>query len=236
MRLALRNAVAEAIIAALAARASLDDLRTLIAALAPEGAAFDLPRTRRLIATGAFQTTSEGRVVLLPELAAAREAARTRATRALALVERYWRDQAPSGRSSPAHRSERPRVDEQVLRTVDAALETALVQAALLFNAGLFFEVHEVLEAVWHRLRGEPRDFVQGLIQIAVALHHFEQGNRAGARTLFAAGRAKLAPHVPSYRGVAVGELLAAITPWEGAAENETPAADLAAPTLQLHA
>jgi predicted metal-dependent hydrolase len=234
MRLALRNAVAEAILAALAAPASLDDLRTLIAALAPDGAAFDPSRTRRLLATHAFQTTSGGRIVLLPELRAAREAALARATRALTLAERYWRDEAPSVRASRKDRTGREAAPEPASGTMDAALETALVQAALLFNAGLFFEVHEVLEAVWHRLRGEPRDFVQGLIQVAVALHHIERGNRAGARTLFAAGRAKLAPHVPSYRGVAVGELLDAIAPWERAAEGEAVARELATPTLRL--
>ncbi len=116
----------------------------------------------------------------------------------------------------------------------DDRLATALVQAAHLFNAGLYFEVHEVLEAAWQRLHGEVRLFVQGLIQIAVALHHLQDGNHAGARSLFRAGREKVAPHVPEYRGVATDDLLRAIEPWERCAEAESGAHGLTAPVLRV--
>ena len=56
--------------------------------------------------------------------------------------------------------------------------------AAALWNEGLFFEVHEVLEAVWKTAAGAERQALQGVIQIAVAFHHLAHGNRRGARSL----------------------------------------------------
>lgn len=99
-----------------------------------------------------------------------------------------------------------------------APLERALVQAALLFRAGLFFEVHEVLEEVWHTLAGERRIFVQGLIQVAVGFHHLAHDNPPGAAALFRAGRAKLTSQPAERSGVDVDALLAGLRTWESAA------------------
>ena len=97
-------------------------------------------------------------------------------------------------------------------------LERAVVQGALLFRAGLFFEVHEVLETVWHDLQGSERIFVQGLIQIAVAMHHLGHGNARGAVSLFASGRAKLVADELVSAGVDVTALLESLVAWEDAA------------------
>jgi predicted metal-dependent hydrolase len=50
-----------------------------------------------------------------------------------------------------------------------------------LFNAGEFFDAHEALEDVWREAGGAEKPFLQGLIQIAVALHHYSTANFAGA-------------------------------------------------------
>jgi predicted metal-dependent hydrolase len=97
-------------------------------------------------------------------------------------------------------------------------LAGALVQGALLFEAGLFFEVHEVLEDVWRGLEDPQRGFVQGLIQIGVAMHHLGHGNPRGATSLFGSGRARVAPHGPVFEGVEVAPLLVALAAWEAAA------------------
>lgn len=78
------------------------------------------------------------------------------------------------------------------LDPVDAPLETALGQAALLFDGRLYFEVHEVLEPYWLRAGGRERETLQGLIQVAVGFHHLGNGNGAGARALLHDGAAKL--------------------------------------------
>ena len=57
------------------------------------------------------------------------------------------------------------------------------------WNEGNFFMAHDVLEGLWVRTRD---DGLQGLIQLAVALHHIERGNYAGARSMIERARARL--------------------------------------------
>ena len=56
------------------------------------------------------------------------------------------------------------------------------------FNRGDWFECHETLEELWVGSKGELRDFYQGVLQIAVALHHWRNGNFKGALILLASG------------------------------------------------
>src|SRR5581483_6510057 len=70
------------------------------------------------------------------------------------------------------------------------------------FNRGEYFEAHEVWEDLWHECGPADRLFVQSLIQAAVALYHWGNGNRAGARRLFASGRDKMAGYRPSHWGL----------------------------------
>jgi predicted metal-dependent hydrolase len=63
------------------------------------------------------------------------------------------------------------------------------------WNAGRFFEAHEVLEGLWMRTRDRGQ---QGLIQIAAALYHVQRGNLKGARTMI--GRA-----LPRLRDLSAG-------------------------------
>jgi len=59
------------------------------------------------------------------------------------------------------------------------SLPTALVSAALLFHAHLYFEVHELLVPYWLRADGSDRAALQGLIQVAVGFAHLANGNVA---------------------------------------------------------
>jgi hypothetical protein len=68
----------------------------------------------------------------------------------------------------------------------------ALDAAAALFDAHLYFEVHELLEPYWRDARGVDRETLQGLIQAAVGYQHLANGNVAGARALLEEGRARL--------------------------------------------
>src|SRR5205807_8005555 len=53
-----------------------------------------------------------------------------------------------------------------------------------LFNDSRFFDAHEVLEDVWRETSGPEKSFLQGLVQLAVALHHHSTGNSLGAGSL----------------------------------------------------
>jgi predicted metal-dependent hydrolase len=59
----------------------------------------------------------------------------------------------------------------------------------LLFNRGDFFEAHEAWEALWMDTAGPDRPFYQGLIQAAVGLCHFCNGNVRGAVKLYHSSR-----------------------------------------------
>jgi predicted metal-dependent hydrolase len=76
--------------------------------------------------------------------------------------------------------------------TTPASLDEALAAAAALFDAGLHFEVHELLEPHWTRATGAERQALQGLIQIAVGFQHLANGNLAGARSLLEEGPLRL--------------------------------------------
>lgn len=84
-------------------------------------------------------------------------------------------------------------------------------QGVALFNAGHFFECHELLEVLWKRAGGTERLFYQGLIQAAVALLHAERGNLRGAAATYAKAQAKLDPLSEEYMGIALGDLRAAL-------------------------
>jgi hypothetical protein len=78
------------------------------------------------------------------------------------------------------------------LAPADPPLEALLDAAATLFEAGLYFEVHELLEPSWMRADGATRQSLQGRIQVAVGFQHLANGNGDGARALLHDGAAKL--------------------------------------------
>ena len=78
------------------------------------------------------------------------------------------------------------------LADVATDLGMALHGAAVLFDAGLYFEVHELLEPHWIAGQGSDRGILQGLIQIAVGYQHLANGNVKGARALLDEGSAKI--------------------------------------------
>lgn len=94
------------------------------------------------------------------------------------------------------------------LPAADAAPPTApelrwtLCAAGRLFDQRLFFEVHEVIEPCWLRSQGCSKEFLKGLIQVAVGLHHHGNGNLRGARKLLSAGAGYLKRFRPRREGV----------------------------------
>lgn len=114
------------------------------------------------------------------------------------------------------------------------AITRALDQAAALWDEGLFFEVHEVLEAAWQPSSGPPRHALQGVIQIAVAFHHLFHGNPRGARNLLRDGSERLHGAASALPHLDAPALLAGLGPWQVALESgETPPAT-APPSLPL--
>ena len=76
------------------------------------------------------------------------------------------------------------------------------------FNNCDYFEAHEVWEELWADYQGPLRRFYQGLIQLAVCLHHFGNGNLRGARKLYYGCRGYLEGFAPWEQGIRVDRLL----------------------------
>jgi len=74
----------------------------------------------------------------------------------------------------------------------------------LFFNQRAFFEAHEVWEDLWADTQGPERRFYQGLIQAAVGLYHYSNGNLRGARKLYGTSQAYMKPFGDLHRGLDV--------------------------------
>ena len=62
-----------------------------------------------------------------------------------------------------------------------------------LFNSCQWYNSHDVFEEIWHETGGHERQLIQGILQVAVAQVHLENGNLNGATILYgeALGRLK---------------------------------------------
>ncbi|MBZ5509539.1 MAG: DUF309 domain-containing protein [Acidobacteriia bacterium] len=92
-----------------------------------------------------------------------------------------------------------------------------------LFNAREYFDAHEVWEDVWRAAPVEEKKFLQGLIQVAVALHHHGRGNLDGARSLLARAQRNLQDYPDSFAGVNLAAVRAAITQFQRALDTGAP-------------
>jgi uncharacterized protein len=100
---------------------------------------------------------------------------------------------------------------------------SAFSRGVNLFNRAAYFEAHEVLEDVW-RVAPEPeKRFLQGLIQIAVGLHHHSNGNLDGACSLLARGAANLKGYQDDFGGIDVPSLREAALAWSDALRRSEP-------------
>jgi len=82
------------------------------------------------------------------------------------------------------------------------------------FNHGHFFEAHETWEEIWLPAPEPERTFLQGIIQLAAAFHHYMRSNRRGAESLLAAGLKKLDRFPEKHRGLELEALRAAARRW----------------------
>jgi len=107
----------------------------------------------------------------------------------------------------------------------------AILGAAVgLFNDGQHLAAHELFEELWEAGEGGDADFYKGLIQAAIALHHLEDGNAAGATKLYGGHRRYLGQYLPEHAGLDVERFLADMQrffapilrgePWDGSCER----------------
>lgn len=87
-------------------------------------------------------------------------------------------------------------------------MEERYLKALEHFNAEEFIEAHDVLEGLWGEVENPLKKFYQGIIQIAISLHHLRNGNLAGARNEYLLGASKLKDYAPSYEGMDVEQFI----------------------------
>ncbi len=92
-----------------------------------------------------------------------------------------------------------------------------------LFNLAEFFAAHEVLEDVWRAETGTHKLFLQGLIQVAVALHHHSTGNIVGARSLLARATRNLSSYPDVCLNLNLIRLRASLCEWRDALDRGSP-------------
>ncbi len=80
-----------------------------------------------------------------------------------------------------------------------------------LIRAGRYFEAHEELEVAWRAAEPAERDFLQGLVHVAVAWYQAGRGNRVGCGRQLEKATRRLSPCAPAHRGLDVTRLLASI-------------------------
>ncbi len=71
-----------------------------------------------------------------------------------------------------------------------------------LIRLGAYFEAHEELEDEWRVAREPERDFLQGLVHVAVAWYQAGRGNRPGCERQLEKAERRLGSYRPRHRGV----------------------------------
>jgi predicted metal-dependent hydrolase len=104
---------------------------------------------------------------------------------------------------------------------MDAQKKDRLLQKGLAaFNSEHFYDAHEHWEEVWLETPNPDKMFLQGLIQVAAAFHHFSRANRQGCRNLLRAGLDKLECFPGEHWGLAIEPLRASVRGWLAALDT----------------
>ena len=93
-----------------------------------------------------------------------------------------------------------------------ALSNTLLLRGVTAFNAGHFFEAHEIWETVWNESVGEEKRFMQGLVQLAVGYPKLSSAQYRGAQKLLERGCQTLNTFPATYAGLQVDVLCAVST------------------------
>lgn len=107
------------------------------------------------------------------------------------------------------------------------------------FNRQLYFEAHEVLEAIWLPDRQGPNGaFYKGLIQLAGAFVHLQKNRVRPAAALFKLAESNLKEYPAWHKSLGVAGVVDLIQEWlaaiEASAFESNPLLSLDAPRLEL--
>jgi len=92
-----------------------------------------------------------------------------------------------------------------------------------LFNRAEFFAAHEVLEDIWRAAPVEEKKFLQGVVQVAVAFHHYSTGNFVGMRSVMERAMRNLTGHPQGAKGIRLAPLMRSLEQWREAMNSGQP-------------
>lgn len=100
-----------------------------------------------------------------------------------------------------------------------------LAEGLACYCSGQFFEAHEHWELVWLRLEDPEKSFLQAIIQITAAFHHWQKREVAGTSSLLRRVQRRLALCPAVFGGIAVAQLREEIAAWlKGIESGSVPA------------
>jgi len=102
-------------------------------------------------------------------------------------------------------------------------MQTLFQHGLELINQGSYFQAHDVLEDVWREVRDDRRPFYQGVVQVAIAMHHFSQSNLAGAQSVLAKAIRNLESYPDNFCGIDLGDLRRQLAEWRSAMAKGGP-------------
>jgi len=110
---------------------------------------------------------------------------------------------------------------------------SALAEGLRCYRNREFFAAHEHWEGEWLRAAEPEKTFLQALIQIAAALHHFERRNFAGAASLMRASLRKLESYPAAFGGLDVESIRDSLRAWLVALDANEAWRDIAFPIIR---
>jgi predicted metal-dependent hydrolase len=129
-----------------------------------------------------------------------------------------------------------PRMATGQKRAMDSHAKDRLFQKGLeAFNSAHFYDAHEHWEEVWLQTQNPEKMFLQGLIQVAAAFHHYSRANCLGCLNLLQAGLTKLEQFPQEHYGLEVEPLRASVRVWLGVLKSGGTAENTKIPRIKTH-
>jgi predicted metal-dependent hydrolase len=120
---------------------------------------------------------------------------------------------------------------------MDSHAKDRLFQKGLeAFNSAHFYDAHEIWEEIWLETANPEKMFLQGLIQVAAAFHHYCRDNSLGCRNLLQAGLTKLEQFPTQHRGIEIEPLRTSVRVWLTVLKTGETPEDAKIPIIKPHA
>ncbi len=103
---------------------------------------------------------------------------------------------------------------------MDEAHLSQFLRGVELFNHEEFYDCHDTIEDLWLQESSDQQPFLQGIIQAAVAFHHYQHGKWGAARSMLKLAIRKLEDYPEYHQRVKVNELVCELSGWKRALDE----------------